>query len=166
MQIRRIPSCSSSLASIVSRYVAQSAGSRQDGIMPDPSETLGIFLHLARASAQRRRPQVRDRLLVIAGAIASQLGLAKIAARCRDRILANNPHHMLRNWHSYSVALQDPDFLHLLKQLQRRYPLEKAERLLASLGIDLARERAAYYSDEEYAAALLHAIPASSDESA
>ena len=134
--------------------------------MPDPSETLGLFLHLARASAQRRRMHVRDRLLVIAGAIASQLGLATISARCRDRILEHNPHHMLRNWHCYRVAMEDPDFLHLLKQLQRRYPLEKAERMLDSLGIDLAHERAAYYSDEEYAAALLNTIPTSSDESA
>ena len=123
--------------------------------MSDPSETLGLFLHLARASAMRRRMPVRDRLLVIAGAIASQLGLERVADRCRDRILEHNPHHMLRQWHSFDQALKDPDFLHLLKQLQRRYPLEKAERLLDSLGIDLARERAAYYSDEEYAVALL-----------
>ncbi len=57
------------------------------------------------------------------------------------------------------MALADDEFLCLLKQLQRRYPQEKAERLLQSLGIELGGERATYYSDFEYAAALLGTTP-------
>jgi hypothetical protein len=60
-------------------------------------------------------------------------------------------------------ALEDPDFLSILKSIQRRYPQEKAERLLASLGIERGRERDAYYDDEEYAAALLGTTPAELD---
>jgi hypothetical protein len=56
-------------------------------------------------------------------------------------------------------ALQDMDFLSVLRSIQRRYPQEKAERLLASLGIERGRERDAYYDDEEYAAALLGTTP-------
>lgn len=120
-------------------------------------ELLGVYLHLARASELRRRPQVRDRLLILAGAVAARRGLARVAAYCRHRVLEHNPHHLVGNWPGLEEALQDPDFQFFLRQLLRRYPQEKAERMLSSLGIDMARERATYYSDEEYAAALLGA---------
>jgi hypothetical protein len=123
--------------------------------MTGSSEILGMYLHLVRASDARRRPHVRDRLLVIAATIASQAGLPRVAAYCRRRVLEHNPRHLLRRWKSLEEALQHTDFLHLLKQLQRQYPLEKAERMLVELGIEMAQEREAYYSDEEYAAALL-----------
>lgn len=126
-----------------------------------PVKTLGIYLHLARASQQRVRPHVRDRLLVIAAVIATQLDLARIAAHCRKLVLAHNPQHMIGNYPTVAEALADSDFLHLLKQLQRRFPLEAAERMLVSLGIEQAREWEAYYTDEEYAAALLGETPTS-----
>ena len=81
--------------------------------------------------------------------------LPRIAAHCRQRILEHNPQHLIRRWNTVEQALQEPDFLYLLKSVQRRYPQEKAERLLDTLGIDLAHERDTYYSDEEYAATLL-----------
>ena len=127
--------------------------------MSRPVDLLGLYLHLARASQQRRRPHVCDRLLVIAGVIAAQMELPKIAAYCRHRILEHNPRHLVRRWPTLSEALDDVDFLHLLKQLQRRYPQEKAERMLITLGVQMEREREAYYTDEEYAAALLGATP-------
>ena len=74
---------------------------------------------------------------------------------CRHLVLEHNPQHMIRHWPSFEAALQQNDYLHFLKQVQRRYPQEKAERMLANLGIEMARERETYYSDEEYAAALL-----------
>ena len=58
-----------------------------------------------------------------------------------------------------SDALEQPDFQQLLKSLQRRYPWEKAESLLATLGVERGCEREAYYTDEEYAAALLGTSP-------
>jgi recombinational DNA repair ATPase RecF len=123
--------------------------------MGENSEILGVYLHLARASGMRQRWHVRDRLLLIAAVFSSQLKLPRIAAYCRRRILEHNPRHLLRRWPSLEEALRQDDFQHLLRQVQRQYPLEKAERMLAELGIDMARERAAYFSDEEYAAALL-----------
>ncbi len=123
--------------------------------MTAPGDLLGIYLHLARASAARQRQEVRDKFLVLAGVLASKLALPRIADKCRADVLAHNPHHLIRRWPDFATACEDSDFLHFLKQLQRRYPLEKAERLLDSLGIECAGERAAYYSDEEYAAALL-----------
>jgi hypothetical protein len=66
---------------------------------------------------------------------------------------------MIGRWESLEAALEDADFLSVLRSIQRRYPQEKAERLLANLDIERGRERDAYYDDEEYAAALLGTTP-------
>jgi hypothetical protein len=123
--------------------------------MSKPVDILGLYLHLARASELRRRPHIRDRLLVVAGVIAVHMRLRRIAAYCRHRILQHNPRHVVRRWPSLEDALQQEDFLYVLRSIQRRYPQEKAERLLATLDIERGRERETYYTDEEYAAALL-----------
>ncbi len=123
--------------------------------MSEPSHYLGLYLHLARASARRNRPQVNAKLMVLAGVVAARMGLQNVAAYCRHAVLQHNPGHMIRRWPTLADALEDSDFLHLLKQLQRQYPQEKAEELLASLNIEMAGERDTYYTDSEYAAALL-----------
>jgi hypothetical protein len=122
--------------------------------MPDSVTTLAIYLHLARASEQRRRPHVRDRLLVMSAVSATRAGLPRIAAFCRLRVLEHNAQHLLRRWPTVAHALRDPDFLRFLSHLERRYSHEQAEQLLQSLGIELGREREVYYSDEEYTAAI------------
>ena len=132
--------------------------------MSNLTHQLGIYLHLARASRQRRRPLVRDRLLVLAGATAVQMNLPQIAAYCRREILLHNPRHMLRRWPNMDEALLDEDFQSHLKQLRRRYPCEQAERMLDSLGIQMARERDTYFSDIEYAAAILGTTTDALDE--
>lgn len=126
-------------------------------------DQLGVYLHLARASGLRRQPLARDRLLILAGALAEQLDLPRVAAYCRREVLMHNPGHMIRRWPSFVAAMADEDFLHLYRQIQRRYPQEKAEQMLASLGIEMGRERETYYSDAEYAAALLGISTASLD---
>ena len=123
--------------------------------MSEPVDILGLYLHLAQASEQRRRPHVRDRLLVIAAANAARMGLPLISSSCRYKILQHNPRHVIGHWSDVAEALTQSDFLHVLKSNQRRYPQEKAENMLDSLGIERGREREAYYTDEEYAAALL-----------
>ena len=124
-----------------------------------PVKILGVYLHLARASVQRVRPHVRDRLLVIAATLAAQLALPRVAAHCRRAVLDHNPQHLIGHYATVEEALADSDFLHLLKQLQRRFPPEEAERMLHSLGIEQAREWEAYYTAEEYAASLVGETP-------
>lgn len=128
-------------------------------MISEAADILAVYLHLASASQKRRRPHVRDRLLVIAASIAAMAGLPRIAAHCKAEILEHNPRHLIRRWNTVGEALADSDFLHLLKSVQRRYPREKAEQLLDSLGIERGRERETYYTDEEYAAALLGTNP-------
>lgn len=127
--------------------------------MAESGELLGIYLHLARASEARNRPLVRDKLLILAGAVAAESELAPIAAFCRGKVLAHNPGHLIGHYPTFADALVDERFQHYLARLRSHYPRERAEHMLQSLGIQLARERAAYFSDYEYAAALLGASP-------
>ncbi len=110
------------------------------------------------------QPMVRDKLLVLAGVQAETMGLAPISALCRHKVLAHNARHMIRKWPTLETALADERFLTYLKQLERRYSTEKSEHMLATLGIELGRERELYASDLEYAAALLDTDPESIDE--
>lgn len=127
--------------------------------MSQTADELGLYLHLARASELRRRLLVRDRLLVLAAALASRMELERIAAYCRDKILQHNPHHLLGRWPSLRAAWKAEEFLVFLRQLMRRYPREKAERMLDTLGIQLAEERQTYDSVLEYAAAIMGTTP-------
>jgi hypothetical protein len=127
--------------------------------MADDHRLLGTYLHLARASQMRMQPMVRDKLLVLAGVQAESMGLAPISALCRQEVLAHNAQHMLRDWPTVETALADERFRTYLKQLERRYSQEKSEHMLASLGIELGRERELYANDLEYAAALLGTDP-------
>ena len=124
--------------------------------MSQPIDILGTYLHLAAQHGKRLLMPDRDRFLVISAVIAQKIGLFRVAAYCRYLILENNPGHMLKRWTTLKLALEDSDFLHFLKQVQRRFPQERAEQLLVGeFNIVRANERAAYYDDEEYAASLL-----------
>ncbi len=127
--------------------------------MSAASHLLPIYLHLAAASYRRRRPHVRDRFLLLAAAAAAEMRLDPVARRCRKLVLEHNPRHLIGRWPTIEQALLDEEYLCFLRQLRRRYPLEKAEQLLQSLEIDAEHERRAYYSDYEYAAALLGTTP-------
>ena len=102
-------------------------------------------------------------VLLLAGSTALDLSLRPIAEYCRQLVLDHNPNHLMRRWSTFQEAAGDEEFQCFVRQLQRRYPQEKAERLLQSLGVELGNERQAYFSDYEYAAALLGTTPDSLD---
>lgn len=104
--------------------------------MPDPTHALGVYLHLVRSAERRNQPFVCSRMFVLAGTAAADLQLAPLANYCRKQILRHNPRHMLGRWPSFEEALLDTEFLALVRQLRRRFPLEKAERMLETLGIE------------------------------
>jgi hypothetical protein len=124
-------------------------------IMANADRLLGMYLHLARASSLRRQPMVHVKLLVLAGVQAEGMGLDEIAALCRHKILEQNARHLVRKWPTIAEALSAESFQSYLKQLKRRYSSEKVEHMVQTLGIEMGQERAAYFSDQEYAAALL-----------
>lgn len=158
--VQRSRSYSTAFSARNDEYPCTKRQTVDDSDMSDLSHQLGIYLHLAQASMRRRRPLVRDRMLVLAGVVAANMRLDEVAGYCRRVILQHNPQHLLRRWATIPEALLDEEFLAFLKQVRRKYPPEKAERMLDSLGVDMAREREAYYSDLEYAAALLGVTPA------
>ena len=124
-------------------------------MMDNNIELLGMYLHLARASKIRQQFHIRDKLLIIAGMISVHLQLPIVAAYCRYQVLTHNAQHLVRRWQDFEQALQQEEFHSLLKQIQRRFPQEKAERMLVTLGIEMGQEWETYYSAEEYAASLL-----------
>ncbi len=134
--------------------------------MTPTDRILGMYLHLARASQLRRQPLVRDRMLVLAGVTAAEMGLQDISAECRQRVLTHNSQHLLRDWPTVQAALADQRFQTYVQRLQRRFSPEKAEHMLDALGVEWVNERAAYYTDQEYAAALLAGTPAVSPDPA
>ncbi len=98
-------------------------------------------------------------MLLLAGAIAAERGLDQVAACCRQRVLAHNAGHLIGRYATFSAALEDDRFQTYLRRLRRDFPLEKAEHMLDSLGIQLAGERETYYTAHEYAASLLGVSP-------
>lgn len=127
--------------------------------MQTSHEVLGLYLHLARASEQRQRWLVRDKMLVLAAATAAEMGLATVAAFCREKVLQHNTGHLVGHFTTIEAALEDEDFQVYLNRLRRRYSRERAEHILGTLGISQANERNSYYTDYEYAAALMGKTP-------
>ena len=82
--------------------------------------------------------------------------MEKLAAYCRAEILRHNPRHLIGKWPTVGEALLDDEFLALLHRVRTEYPMERAEQLLDSLGIEIGNERETYYSVREWAAAILN----------
>ena len=123
--------------------------------MTEPVDLMGIYLHLVRASGLRGRLLVQDRLLVLAGVLAAEQGLAANCRLLSALCLGAQPAALfspLVNGRGGSGRSR----VHFLSAaLASAISRERAERMLDALGIERGCERAAYYSDEEYAAALL-----------
>lgn len=118
-------------------------------------DELILYLRLAQAFKNRLKMADRDRALVLAGVTAARLGLSPVAEFCRQIILQHNHGHMVRRWKSFEEAIQDPDFLHFLKQVRRKVPLERAESLLIELGYECDVRREDYPDDLAFAAAIM-----------
>lgn len=123
--------------------------------MSTACQPLIVYLELARAAELRRRPYERDRLLVLAAVAACRAGQTEVAEFCRHKVLANNPGHVLANYEDVVAALADERFDEVFKRHERAFPLERAEHMLRSLGIEMPAAGVAYHNETEHAAALL-----------
>jgi len=124
-----------------------------------PAEPLAVYLHLARASAVRQRPLVRDRFLLLAAGEADRLGLGTLAEQCRLIIVEHNRGHLLARWGTYRAAATEPDFQDLLRRTVRQYSAEKSEHMLRSLGIELANDDVERLMADDQATAFLESFP-------
>jgi len=120
-----------------------------------PSRLLATYLYLYRASQRRNRPLVATRMLVLSAMVAARMKLDYIPQFIRLLILDENPHHLLARLATMEEALEDTDFLYMLKSLQRRYPLERAEQLLSQLEWEVPEGEHPFATTEHYAAHLL-----------
>ncbi len=118
-------------------------------------QELALYLRLAQAFKNKMEMLNRDRALVLAGVCAAILEMKGIAAFCRKLILQNNHGHMMKRWPTFTDALQAEDFHVFLKQIRRRFPVERAEITLVELGYQCDIRPEDYNSDEEYAAAVM-----------
>ena len=123
--------------------------------MRQPDDLVVMYLELARAALARNRPWDRDKLLLLAGAAASERGRHVIASLCREEILTHNPGHLVGQYAKFTAALEDERFGRYLLQLRRGFTPERCEHMLASLGIDPDVRRARFADLNDYAAAAL-----------
>lgn len=117
--------------------------------------TLTSYLRLAFLFWKRHKLPDRDRLLLLSAVGACLMGLHRIAGYCRWLILKNNPGHMIGNWETLHIGLHHEELHALLKQVERRFSLERVESELQELGFVDSQEQATYFSNEEFMASIL-----------
>lgn len=92
-----------------------------------------LYARLADGYERRGQPQFRDRFLVLAADAALRAGDSADAERWRQRLLAVNPHHMLKPYATFAQAMQAADVQLYVADLRKNYPPEVGEGLLRSL---------------------------------
>lgn len=95
------------------------------------------YLLLAEAAGTRERPFVRNRILSAALMVAWKANKPATAEACRRSIIAQNPGHLLNHWTNVADAVVDHEFILLAEAMARKYPIERVEQLLRTLGIEL-----------------------------
>lgn len=109
------------------------------------------YLLLAEGASQRQRVLVRDRLFVLAAALATQAKLHPLAEFLRSQVLQNNPGHLLGQFPTMQEACSSQPFGGLLFQLLRRFTPERVEQLLAQLDLHPQNVASVEPSPEELA---------------
>jgi hypothetical protein len=103
--------------------------------MIDHEAAMLAYVRLAEVSQRKNQLLGRDKLLVLAAAAACRAGWLDVAERCRQRVLENNPSHLLGSYATIAEALRNDDFAPFLKQLDRLCGYERAEFLVEDLGL-------------------------------
>lgn len=92
------------------------------------------FARLARISHEKPNSIGRDRFLVLTGREACLAGWLDVADRCRELVVARNPHHFLRQTASFPDALRDEANEGFFTTFDTFCSFEQAEHLLAQNG--------------------------------
>lgn len=101
--------------------------------MPAVEDAVTLYVRLAQRHEQLSQLPERDRFLILAADAASRAGRQDEAERLRQRLLAQNPHHLLKPYKSWLEAMATPDVVAYVQQLRRQFPQEQAEQLLRTL---------------------------------
>jgi len=84
----------------------------------------------------------RNKFLILTAVSGCRSGWPDVAERCREVVLSHNPAHLIGHSDTFVAAMRSADFETFLKQLERFCSHEKAEHLLAELGIDIPTPKA------------------------
>jgi hypothetical protein len=95
-------------------------------------ETTELYLELSDYYDHRGEAQSRDRFLVLAADAAMKAGDREEAEHLRQRLLALNPHHLLKPFASFDDALKSRDVSDYINALRRRHPAEQVAALVES----------------------------------
>lgn len=92
------------------------------------------YARLARISHETPNPLGRDRFLALTGREACLAGWLDVAGRCRELVLAMNPHHFLSQTDSFPDALRDSANAGYFERFNSFCSFEQAEHLLSENG--------------------------------
>ena len=94
-------------------------------------EIAELYLELSDYYDHRGKAQSRDRFLVLAADAARKAGDPEEAEHLRQRLLALDPHHLLKPFASFDDALKS-DVSDYINALRRRHPAEQVAALVES----------------------------------
>lgn len=103
--------------------------------MRDHDRVMLAYAKLAGLAQSRSQLPPRDRFLLLAGVSALKAGFPHVAERCRELVLTHNSHHLISRYPTLAAAAADADFQQFFSRLERGCPFERAEHLLAGLGL-------------------------------
>jgi hypothetical protein len=101
--------------------------------MPSSDHMLLVYRDLADWHERQGLDELRDRFLVLAAATAQAVAEADEAERLFQRLLASNPHHVLRKFASFADAMRATEVQSYVEELRQEYPLHAVEDLHASV---------------------------------
>ena len=101
--------------------------------MASSEQIIRTYCELAESYEQQGQAQMRDRFLVLAADAAVTAGRLEEAERLRFRLLQHNPHHLLKPYNSFALALKSLDVQNYISALRRSHPYERAEHLLETI---------------------------------
>jgi hypothetical protein len=106
--------------------------------MASTQQAVRVYRELAELYDRQGEQQMRDRFLVLAADAALANGMKEEAERLRQRLLQQNPHHLLKPYANFTDAMRSRDVQNYVTALRRSHPYEKAEHLLETMRTDAA----------------------------
>jgi hypothetical protein len=121
--------------------------------MVDAVSAMLAYVQLAKLSQARQQALACHRFLVLTGVSALRSHAVDVAERCRTLLSTRAPRHWYVVADDLRGILKDPEIQPLVAAVERYCSFERAEHLLAGLGLsvpsDLTRDEAARWSLQE-----------------
>jgi hypothetical protein len=99
---------------------------------------MAVIRYLRLADVAQRKGQIsgRNRFLLLAAVDACHAGLLDVATLCRERVLQDEPRHLVGRFSTIPDAIRSEDFQPFSRRLVRFCSREQAEHLLEQQSAD------------------------------